>query len=689
MRAAEKAFVRFLEGSDKRFIIPIYQRNYDWKKEHCEQLFNDVIDIINSDFRNHFMGTIVSIYYEEGGLRYLIIDGQQRITTISLLLLAIYNLLQKGEIIASFKKEQIKDEYLINKYLEDDNKKIRLKPIESDNKAYLALFENSKYEIIEKSNITENYKFFCRKLKETDKSIDEIFNAIKKLFIVEIELKRNEDKPQLIFESINSTGLSLTQADLVRNFILMELTDEEQIKFYHRYWNKIEKNTGYEVSDFIRNYLTLKERMIPNKDRVYSSFKKYVINNNITTEKLLKDLLEYSIYYSKIAFSKDPNTKINNILKKINTLNITVSYPFLLEIYKDFEENIIDERKLIEILSLIESFSFRRLICDVPTNALNKIYMTLGREIKNHEDFRENYVEILKYLLIKRKYSQRFPDNNEFSEKFMTKDIYNLKNNAYLLGTMENFNHREKVDVENLLESNELTIEHIMPKKLSEEWKRNIGKDWEKIHEKYLNTIGNLTLTGYNKEMSNKSFQQKKTMENGFAESKLFLNEYLKEINSWNETTIEERANILKDNALKIWIYPHTRYVSKKDQPLFYNLTDEHNFTGEKIASFIFQDEETNVSSWKNFYEIVAKQLHRKDSFLFNSFIDDSDFITNKNKRHISESENELRSAIKIDDSLFLESNLGAEYILENIRKMLKKFGMNDDEIIIKLASFN
>jgi uncharacterized protein with ParB-like and HNH nuclease domain len=386
MNANEKAFLRFLEGVDKHFVIPVYQRNYDWKKEQCEQLFSDIIEIIDNKFRKHFMGTIVSIYYEEGGQEYLIIDGQQRITTLSVLLLAIYNLLDKGEIKATFNKEQIKKGYLVNEYLENE-KKIRLKPIKEDNDAFIALFENDEDYFIKNSNITENYKYFCTRLKQCKKSIDDVFDAVKRLSIVDIELKQGEDNPQLIFESINSTGLSLTPADLVRNFILMGLTDREQHNYYQKYWNKIEINTHYEVSNFIRHYLTLKERKIPKQDDVYSSFKKYTLSYRLDTEVLLRDLLDYSKYYNKFAEETESDKDLNEILQRINKLNITVSYPFLLEIYDDYTQGIIDKENLKEILLLVESFSFRRSICDVSPNALNKIYMTLGREIKNHTDY--------------------------------------------------------------------------------------------------------------------------------------------------------------------------------------------------------------------------------------------------------------------------------------------------------------
>ena len=685
MKVNEEALLHFLEGSDKHFIIPVYQRNYDWKREQCEQLFCDLIEIIDNNFRNHFMGTIVSIYYfDEAGREYLIIDGQQRITTLSVLLLAIYNLLDKEEIKATFKKEKIKEDYLVNKYLEKE-KKIRLKPIKEDNEAFLTLFDNDEDYFVKNSNITENYKYFCSKLKECEKSIDNIFDAIKRLFIVEIELKQGDDNPQLIFESINSTGLSLTPADLVRNFILMGLTDKDQKHYYEKYWNKIEKNTAYKVSDFIRHYLTYTERKIPKPDNVYSSFKRYTLSCGLNTKDLLTKLLEYSKYYNKFALLQEPDKDLNDVLERINKLNITVSYPFLLEIYNDYTQSVINKEDLKEILLLVESFSFRRSICDVSPNALNKIYMTLGREIKNHADYKENYVSILKYLLMKKKGSQRFPEDNEFAEKFVSKDIYNSKNCSYILGRIENFGNIEKLDIENLLRSNELTIEHIMPKSLSDQWTHDLGPNWRSTHEKYLDTIGNITLTAYNMEMSNKNFTQKKMMERGFNRSKLFLNEHLKKTPRWNDGTIRRRAAVLKDDALKIWMYPRTEYVSSTDIFPVYMLSDEHNFTGDKISLFVFLGRERKVTSWKKLYEYVARELYMIDPSKFKLFTNDNDFITAKNKKYISELESDLRSPIKINDSLFLEGHLSTEYVLENIRKMIKKFGIAEDELTIQL----
>ena len=683
-------FLEFFEGSKKRFIIPVYQRNYDWRIEHCEQLYNDLLDVVKYNFRNHFLGSIVYVFDEyKPGRELLIIDGQQRIATISLLLLAIHNLLEKGEVISESKslKEEINELYLIDKFAKEE-KRIKLKPVKADNQAFLKLYNNDPEDYILSSNITKNYFYFLNKIKENEISIDDLFEAIKRLMIVDIRLNIRDDDPQLIFESLNATGLGLTQADLVRNFILMGKPKDIQEKYYEAYWNPIEKNTQYRVDSFIRDYLTLKERIIPKKDKVYVGFKKYVYKNysNENIEFLLKDLLKFSKYYRRIAFSQDSNSEINKILKRINRLDVTVSYPFLLEIFDYYESNTISKNDLINILCTIETYAFRRLICNVPTNALNKVFMTLGREIKKHTDFKEKYFEIFKYTLINKKYSQRFPEDEEFSEMLKTRDIYNFKskNKLHLLERLENYDNVEKVSVEELLNEGKLNIEHIMPQTLSVKWKESLGENWEEIHNKYLNTLGNITLTGYNSKMSNKPFLEKRDIEKGFKDSKLSLNKFLRNVDYWNENTIIRRANKLKNVALKIWSYPKTDYVSLEQEANQFNLSEDYNFTGEKIKSFIFLSQTYTVKSWKDFYQTLAINLYDLAPDIFIDFLSDGDFTDGR--KLISDKMEDLRNPLKVTDNIYLESNLSAESIVSMARLMLRKYDIGEDEVVVNLA---
>lgn len=673
MKAKEKRFLHFLEGSDKHFVIPVYQRNYDWKKEQCTQLFDDLIDISKSE-RTHFLGSIVSIYHDDGEDReYLIIDGQQRLTTISLLLLAIYKLINEGRVQTGVNEEQIRDEYLINKYSKDD-KKIRLKPIKNDKNAFASLFKTED-EYLHDSNITLNFFYFYHRIQEKEISVDNLFSAIKQLVIVEIELKNGEDDPQLIFESLNSTGLDLTEADKVRNFVLMKESSAIQEKFYNDYWNKIELNTNYNVSGFIRHYLTIKERVIPNKNKVYLYFKNYVLENIPNTKELLIDLLKYSVYYKKIITSKKGKDKISSILSQINRLESVTTYPFLMEAFDDSAQGIISESDLVEIFQIIVSFVLRRIISDVPTNALNKIFMVMGKEIKKYIDYKDEYLEIFKRVITQKRYSQRFPDDDEFSSKITTKDIYNFKNKnkLFLLEQLENFNNKERVDIENLVSTNELTIEHIMPQTLTPAWRESLGKNYALIKEQYLHTLGNITLTGYNSKMSNRPFLEKVNMDKGFKESRLFLNKMLPQLNKWDESTILNRADLLKNKALKIWKYPISNYNSKEDDLKIFTLADDDvNFTGEKVLSFkIMEEKEIKVNSWKDFYKKASIILFDLDPIQFKE-------IAKKNTLIYTGSI--LKDAMKIDD-FYLYSNLSIEAFLARLRILVLDIGLNLEEV--------
>ena len=672
MKAFEKNFLQFLEGVDKTFIIPVYQRNYDWKREQCKQLFDDIILISKEEYRSHFIWTIVA-YNEWGWYEFLIIDWQQRLTTISILLLAIYNILNESWE-ESILKDKIYQQYLINPYSEDEEKKIRLKPVKDDKLAFDSIFD---WEKIDDSNITINYDYFYNRIKETTISIKELYEAIKQLRIVEILLIKWEDDPQLIFESLNSTGLELTEADKVRNYILMKENARTQEEWYKDYWYKIEKNTIFEVSSFLRDYLTLLERRIPNKAKVYLVFKDYVQKNNLDIKPLLEELLRYSNYYKKIITWTDDSKNISDVLKRINKLETIVTYPYLLELYDYLEKEIINREEMLQILLIIESYVFRRFISEVPTNALNKTFMLLWKDIASHEWYEENYFEIFKYVIINKTSSKRFPTDNEFKESLLTKNVYNTqgRNILHLLERLENFDNRES-DIERLIDDWILTIEHIMPQTLTSEWNNSLWDNAEEIQEKYLHTLWNITLTGYNSKLSNKSFSKKKTMEKWFNDSPLYLNQFLKTIDTWNETHIIERYELLKNKALKVWPYPITDYVVRKDDTKIFTLSDEEVFTWKTILEFSFEDTDYDIESWRDFYERVVKILYDKDPILMKSFLND-DYLSCKFLDH----EENGWTLTKIDEWLWLKVWTDTESKLYATRQMFEKFGISLDDL--------
>lgn len=498
MKGEEKKFISYIAGAGKRFVIPVYQRNYDWRKDQCKQLFDDLMKIKDEKRESHFFGSIVSVYNPDGdGEEYQIIDGQQRLTTISILLLAIYNILQSSQLPTSINRlaEKIYKEYLVDEY-QDEDKKIKLKSIKDDQIAFNKLF-SSKDEYIKSSNITINYNYFYdRIIKECQNNytIDDIYNSIVKLEIIEIKLNfKDGDNPQLIFESLNSTGLLLNEGDKIRNFILMNLPSPLQTKYYEKYWKKIEINTDFDVSAFIRNYLSIKEQKIPSINSTYKSFKDYFLSQEEDIENILSDLLSYSKKYNNLLKGNTHNKNINSTISRLNKLETTVARPYLLELLRLEEEEKISISDLEEIFNAIENYIFRRIICRLPTNALDKIFLTLHNEIMTYDSTDENYKDKLVYTLLNKKGNARFPTDKEFISSFANEEVYNLsgKNKIYIFERLENFETKETKDIYQRMGEGKLTIEHIMPRKLTLAWRKDIGEKADEIHIEWLHKLAN------------------------------------------------------------------------------------------------------------------------------------------------------------------------------------------------------
>ncbi|WP_024948506.1 DUF262 and DUF1524 domain-containing protein [Helicobacter pylori] len=553
----------FIESQERQFVIPIYQRLYSWEKEQCKQLWDDIIKIGGDDkMDEHFIGFIVFVHdgaYSTSHNELLIIDGQQRLTTITLLLTALRNHW-------SDKRKEIEDHYLINSD-KDGDKKFRLILSESDKDTLLSLIDKDRRKPSEPSSkIVENFKLFEKWVSNTDK-LETIFKGLEKLMIVEVSLERKDD-PQLIFESMNSKGIELTQTDLIRNYIIMETESEKQEGFYNKYWRAMEEEFKQDkklFDRFVRHYLTIKTREIPNISKVYAALKDYQQKEGIGIEDLLKDLQKYCGYFCQIAFKKESDKDLNKALGFLVDLEeMDVIYPLLLELYSDYSDGVLSKADFRRSIALIESYICRRAVCGLGINSLNKVFPSFTRYIQKDEYFKSLEAHF-GYLTEK----QRFPNNDEFKDLFITIDFYNFQKKKYFFERLENFDRKERVY------THEYTIEHIMPQKLTEdteEWKRDLGENFKEIHDKYLHTIGNLTLTGYNSEYSNKSFQKKRDMEKGFKDSPLRLNQGLRDLESFGEEEIKKRANDLADLALKIWTYPKLdaetleKYKPKKDK---------------------------------------------------------------------------------------------------------------------------
>ncbi|WQW14038.1 DUF262 and DUF1524 domain-containing protein [Helicobacter pylori] len=564
MEAKEATLLRFFEeNQNNQFVIPIYQRVYSWEKEQCEQLWDDIIKIGGNDKMNgHFIGSILYVLDSNthSNNTLLIIDGQQRITTITLLFIALRNH-SSDEV----KRKEI-ESYLINSN-KDGDKKFRLILSESDKDTLLSLIDKNKRKPSEPSlKIVENFKLFEKWIRKNTDKLETIFKGLEKLMIVWIALEKGKDDPQLIFESMNSKGIELTQTDLIRNYIIMETEVGKQEDFYNQYWRAMEedfKQNETLFNRFVRHYLTIKTGKIPNIKKVYEAFKDYQQKEGIEIEDLLKDLQKYCGYFCQIAFKKEADKDLNKTLSFLVDLEMDVVYPLLLELYSDYRDGVLSDQDFISIIALTESYICRRAVCGLDTHGLNKIFPSFTKKID-----KKQYLKSVEKHFGSLKGKQRFPNNDEFKDLFITIDFYHFKKNKYFLERLENFDTKEPVDTQ------KCNIEHIMPQTLTPEWQKDLGENFEAIHEKYLHTIGNLTLTGYNAEYSNKSFQEKRDMEKGFKQSSLKLNQNLKEkdLESFGEKEIEKRANDLVDWALKIWTYPKLeaeileKYKPKKDK---------------------------------------------------------------------------------------------------------------------------
>ncbi len=559
MEADATTLLKFIkDNQNNQLVIPIYQRLYSWEKEQCKQLWDDIIKIGGDDkMDGHFIGSI--LYVLDGtthsGNTLLIIDGQQRLTTTTLLLTALRDHW-------SDKRKEIEDHYLINSD-KDGDKKFRLILSDSDKDTLLYLIDKDRRKPSDPSSkIMENFKLFEEWVSNTDE-LETIFKGLEKLTIVWISLGKKDD-PQLVFESMNSKGIELTQTDLIRNYIVMETEIEKQEGFYNKYWRAMEeefKQNKKLFDRFVRHYLTIKTREIPNINKVYVALKDYRQKEGIGIEDLLKDLQKYCRYFCRIVFKKEADKDLNKDLGFLVDLEMDVVYPLLLELYSDYSDGVLSKADFIRSIALIESYIFRRAVCGLGTNSLNKVFPSFTKHIQKDEYF-ESLKAHFGYLTEK----QRFPNNDEFKDCFITIDFYKFQKKEYFFERLENFDRKERVY------THEYTIEHIMPQTLTEEWERDLGENFQAIHDKYLHTIGNLTKTGYNNEYNNKFFQEKQGMEKGFKDSPLRLNQGLRDLKSFGEEEIKKRANDLADLALKIWTYPNLdaetleKYKPKKDK---------------------------------------------------------------------------------------------------------------------------
>jgi uncharacterized protein with ParB-like and HNH nuclease domain/predicted transport protein len=556
MKATEAKILDFIKKSPQ-FVIPIYQRNYSWEEQECRQLWNDIIRSGSNDaISAHFIGSIV---YVEKGLYHvtsqsplLVIDGQQRLTTISLLLAALEKIII-GEPIEGFNSRKIHNYYLVNRE-EEGELHYKLLLSQTDKSTLLHIIGGPP-PAEESVRIIKNYHLFQKLLQEQQGNLVPICKGLAKLVIVDISLNRDQDNPQLIFESMNSTGQPLGQADLIRNFILMGLDVTLQTSLYERYWRPMECAFGQDAyrrdfNGFMRYYLTLKTGEIPLVDKVYSAFKNYARRPDVAAlgvEALVQELLTYAHYFCALALNAEKDSELADAFLDLRDLKVDVAFPLLLELYHDYSTGELSREDFLQAVRYIESFVFRRAACDIPPNSLNKIFANFSRTLK-----KDRYMESFKATLLLLPSYRRFPSDDEFKQGLQKRDFYNTRLRSYWPHRMENHDRKERV------RRDKLSIEHILPQNenLSPQWQTELGPEWRRIQKTWLHTLGNLTLTGYNSEYSDKTFREKRDMEGGFSDSPLRLNKGLGTLEYWNEKTIQARATRLADEATKVWPIP-------------------------------------------------------------------------------------------------------------------------------------
>jgi len=583
VKATEARLLEFLKKSPQ-FVIPIYQRTYSWRVRECRQLWDDIVRTGKNDaISAHFVGSIVYIerglYQVSSQSSLLVIDGQQRLTTVMLILEALARHLGDEEPVAGFSAKKLRNYYLLNS-LEEGERGFKLILTQTDKQSLLALLQQKPQPTEHSIRIADNFAFFENQVARLGDDLTHLCKGMAKLVIVDIALNRDQDNPQLIFESMNSTGRELSQADLIRNFILMGLDTNQQQRLYKEHWRPMEVAFGQEAygkhfDRFMRHYLTLKTGEIPKIRAVYEAFKRHARTPEVVeagVEVIVADIHTYAGYYCAMALGKEQNRDLAEAFRYLRQLKVDVTFPLLLELYRDYDQEQLPTEDFIQAVQLVEAYLFRRAVCAIPTNSHNKTFATFGRSLR-----KGLYIESIKAHFMSMGSYRRFPTDREFVKELFRRDLYNFSRRSYWLRRLENHGRKELVPVD------EYTIEHILPQNenLSAEWKEELGPEWQRVQKTWLHTLGNLTLTGYNTEYSDRTFAEKRDMPGGFRESPLRLNQGLGSQETWNEDAIRQRALRLAKQALQVWAQPSISieawdaFIVEDDQPPVYTL-DHH-----------------------------------------------------------------------------------------------------------------
>ncbi len=613
MQGSLQRLVDMFTGGDTCLVIPVYQRNYDWKVENCARLFDDLVETIREQRPSHFFGSIV--YKDEGAIgEATIIDGQQRLTTVNLLFLALHNGLGAGQVSArdSNLRDRVFKEYLQSEYSASGHK-LKLKPVKADAAAYAKLFGDPAF-YDDDSNVTANYRYFVQRLQDGALTGDEVFDAIRRLQVMKLKLEESDDA-QLIFESLNSTGLDLSEADMIRNYVLMGRARSDQEHLYENFWNRMEQNVGYDTSRFIRHYLTAKLGRTPRITQLYEEFKHYVKVGQQEIPTLLGDMRDYSAHFRDLRQATTGDVRTDRLLRRYNLVDRDVTVPLLLPVLAEYRVGTIDAADLQGVIRAVDNYLTRRFVCGYPTNALNKIFALLYRETAKLRGATDTFSDVMTYQLMRRQGSGTFPSDQEFTDALRTKDFYHVSTaqRTYLIDSLENRDSNDVRDIAAALQSGAISVEHIMPQTLTPEWRADLGPDHERIHEMWLHRLANLTVTGYNSTYSNLPFVRKRDREDGFRASPYRLNGLLRQAEHWGEAELQQRSDWFVEAALSYWRTPVSRYQPRPDAKDVEALGEDTDFTGRTLRAWEFEGVQHPVTTWKQMTLEVVAMLADKD----------------------------------------------------------------------------
>lgn len=627
-----------------QLVIPVYQRNYAWKIENCNQLFADLVKLKDSHRNSHFFGSIVTAP-AGSGLDRLIIDGQQRLTTTSLLMLAAIKAVKDGKMNVSQEGllEETHDNMLWSKYGSHPTCKFKLIPIEQDRIAYERLFTFDETQFIKDSKITRNFNNFYEKLTAEHQpfTFDELFDVVDRLQVICIDLD-NDDDPQLIFESLNSTGLALEEADKIRNYLLMSLAPTEQEDCFKQYWQKIQAATNDAPTMFLRDYITISDNLLRpvRLNNLYFHWKRYMAEDGRDRKSELASMLDYVRYYNMINTADMAmlingqwvkSAKLSKKMAQLRNLDTDVINVFLISFLKYAAENTLSENEIWKVLDLVECYLARRIVCSMSSNSLTQTFCALHRDVlrsiseyeKAGQPLNLPYHEILAYHILRREGNFRIPRDTAFAEAIITRNVYQMPKAAqhFLFERLENFNHTEYIDVKKQMLSGEATIEHIMPQTLTAQWRSELGEDADAIHDQYLHTFANLTLTGVNSELSNNSFEEKKhgkmvkgQFVNGYQGSIYRLTQELLSYDTWQLKDLEHRAKKIEDKFFALYPLPTTAYKPLPKPTEEISLEDEDfNPTNRWLTGYRLFGVEHQQEVWVNMLVDVVKELYRRD----------------------------------------------------------------------------